>query len=101
MILQSSQQKNAAAASAVEERDKGKGKGRKRNENRLTELFQRPKEMPDMAPGLLFFIRRHLSRSSDLAATKAERATVRWGCKVIEKVLASVALGSSLSSNAM
>ena len=52
----------------------------------LLDIFLKPKEIPEMASGLRYFLRKVVSKS-DIAASKADRAVVKWGCKIASDAL--------------
>ena len=52
-----------------------------RNEKVLLDIFLKPKELPEMASGLRYFLKKIVSKT-DVAGSKADRAIVKWGCKV-------------------
>jgi nucleolar MIF4G domain-containing protein 1 len=61
-----------------------------RNEERLIEIFIKAKDVPDLAPGLRFFLKKVVSKT-DLAGSRQDSETVRWGCKVAGDVLKVIA----------
>ncbi|KAL8674505.1 MAG: hypothetical protein Q9168_001097 [Polycauliona sp. 1 TL-2023] len=64
-----------------------------RNESRLMETFAQVKGNPPLAQGLQRFLKKTVSRT-DIAGTKAENQTVKWGCRVASNALdAEVSLG--------
>lgn len=73
-----------------------KGSPAQRNENSLTKVFLKLKEAPESVPGLRYFLQR-IVRKTDVAGSEAENATVKWGCKVADGILAAVA--SALAEN--
>ncbi|CAD6564653.1 MAG: suppressor of glycerol defect [Alectoria sarmentosa] len=52
-----------------------------RNEKVLLDICLEPKEMPEMASGLRYFLTKVVSKT-DVAGSKVDQATVKWGCKV-------------------
>lgn len=52
-----------------------------RNEKVLLDIFLKPKEIPEMAGGLRYFLKKVVSKT-DVAGSKADQATVKWGCRV-------------------
>lgn len=52
-----------------------------RNEKTLLDIFLRPKETPEMASGIRYFLKKVVSKS-DIAGSRADQAVVKWGCKV-------------------
>lgn len=61
-----------------------------RNEERLIEIFIQAKYVPQLAPGLRFFLKKIVSKT-DVAGSKQDFDTVRWGCKVAGDVLKVIA----------
>lgn len=47
----------------------------------MLDIFFKPKELPEMASGLRYFLKKIVSKT-DVAGSKADRAIVKWGCKV-------------------
>ena len=62
---------------------------RSRDEKSLMEIFLTPKEMPDMARGLRYFLKRVVSKT-DIVGSKEEQETVRWGCRVARDTLKAI-----------
>lgn len=58
----------------------------RQKEGRLLRLFTRPKEMPELAQGMQYFLKK-VVRKTDLVANKEERDDVRLGCKVADSAL--------------
>jgi len=63
-----------------------------RDERALLEVIMRVNDAPQMATGLRYFLKKVVSKS-DLAGSKSDRDTVRWGCGVAADAL--VALSSA------
>lgn len=61
-----------------------------RNEERTMAIFLRLKEMPDTARGLQYFLKKVVSKT-DIAGSKEEMETVRWGCQVARDALKAIA----------
>ena len=57
------------------------GSDQSRNEKALVDIFLKPKEMPEMASGLRYFLKKVVSKT-DVAGSKVDQATVKWGCKI-------------------
>lgn len=66
-----------------------RGEKDRRDETVMMTLFLRPKEMPEMANGLRYFIKKVL-RKSQIAGSEADCAIVRWGCNVVADALATM-----------
>lgn len=64
--------------------------GETRNEERLVEIFVKAKDAPQLAPGLRFFLKKVVSKT-DVAGSRRDFETVRWGCKVAGDVLKVIA----------
>ncbi|KAI9830246.1 MAG: hypothetical protein M1819_005773 [Sarea resinae] len=62
-----------------------------RDERRLMEVFGRVDETPQLANGLQYFLRKVVSKT-DVAGSKADKETVRWGCKVAGEALGKTAM---------
>ena len=58
-------------------------------ERTLVDVFTAPKEMPDMARGLRYFVKKFVS-GSDVTGDGHDREVLKWGCKVAEKALQRV-----------
>lgn len=54
------------------------------------DIFLKPKEIPEMAGGLRYFLKKVVSKT-DVAGTKLDKATVKWGCKVASDALSVMA----------
>ena len=65
------------------------GEKDKRDETAIMKIFLRPKEMPEMANGLHYFIKKVL-RKSQIAGSEADCAIVKWGCNVVADALATM-----------
>ena len=61
-----------------------------RDEKSLIKVFLKPKEMPDMAQGLQYFLRKVVSKT-DIVNNKADLDTVKWGCRVARDALKAIA----------
>lgn len=57
------------------------GSNHSRNEKVLLDIFLKPKEIPEMASGLRFFLKKVVSKT-DVSGSKVDQATVKWGCKI-------------------
>ena len=64
--------------------------GESRNEKALMDLFLKPKEISEMAGGLRYFLKKVVSKT-DVAGSKQDNETVKWGCKVASDALSVVA----------
>ncbi|CAO1602814.1 suppressor of glycerol defect [Xanthoria calcicola] len=70
-----------------------KGVSGSRDESRVIETFVQANGNPGMAQGLQRFLKKTVSRT-DVAGTKADNETVKWGCRVAQNALdAVVSLG--------
>lgn len=67
----------------LQSQDKASGR---REEKALMDIFLRPKEIPDMARGLQYFLKTVVGKT-DIAGSKSDRDTVKWGCKVVRDSL--------------
>ena len=61
-----------------------------RNEKILLDIFLKPKEIPQMASGLRYFLKKVVSKT-DLAGSEADQAVVKWCCKVAYDALSVMA----------
>ncbi len=64
--------------------------GQSRNEKALMEIFLKPKEISEMAGGLRYFLKKVVSKT-DVAGSKVDNETVKWGCKVASDALSVMA----------
>lgn len=64
--------------------------GGSRNEKALMDIFLKPKEIPEMAGGLRYFLKKVVSKT-DVAGSTLDNETVRWGCKVASDALSVMA----------
>lgn len=60
-----------------------------RDEKSLIHIFLRPKEMPDMARGMQYFLKKVVSKT-DIAGNENDQQTVKWGCKVARDALKAI-----------
>lgn len=68
-----------------------KGTTGSRAEGRLVEIFAQAGSQPEMVKGLLYFLKKTVSRT-DVAGTKVDKETIKWGCRVARDVLRSMTL---------
>ena len=61
-----------------------------RNEKALLDVFLKSKEIAGMAQGLRYFLKKVVSKT-DVAGSKSEKETIKWGCKVAGDALAVIA----------
>ena len=61
-----------------------------RNEEPLVKIFVKAKDVPQLASGLRFFLKKVISKT-DVAGSRQDSETVRWGCKVAGDVLKVIA----------
>ena len=59
-----------------------------RNEKSLLAMFLKPKEIPHMASGLRYFLKK-VVRKTDIAGSKSDKETVIWACGIICDALAA------------
>lgn len=62
-----------------------------RDEKSLIHIFLRPKEMPDMARGMQYFLKKVVSKT-DIAGNEEDQQTVKWGCKVARDTLKAISV---------
>jgi len=62
-----------------------------RDEKSLIHIFLKPKEMPDMARGMQYFLKKVVSKT-DIAGNEEDRQTVKWGCKVARDTLKAISV---------
>lgn len=62
----------------------------KRDEKALMDIFMKTKDTSQVARGLQYFLKKVVS-NTDVAGGKAEKQTVRWGCKVAGDALTVIA----------
>lgn len=74
-----------------------KGAKDSRDETSVLEIFMQARGNPEMAKGLQYFLKKTVSKT-DVAGTKADKETVRWGCRAardaLEVAISSRAVGS-------
>lgn len=66
-----------------------RGVGGSREESRVIETFVQANGNPGMARGLQRFLKKTVSKT-DVAGTKADNETVKWGCRVARNALDAV-----------
>ena len=72
-----------------------KGVGDSSDESRLTEIFVQANGNAGLAQGLQRFLKKTVSRT-DVAGTKADSETVRWGCRVARNALDAVVSANTM-----
>lgn len=60
-----------------------------RDEKALESIFLKCSETPQVLKGLIFFLRKTVSKT-DIVTSKKDRKTVHWGCKVATRTLSSI-----------
>ena len=65
-----------------------------RSEASILDIFLKPKEMPEMARGLKYFLKKTVSKS-DIAGNKQDRETVKWGCRIASSALTGLISNTS------
>lgn len=65
------------------------GSDKSRNEKVLLDIFLTPKEIPEMASGLRYFLKKVVSKT-DVAGSKVDEAIVKWGCKIAGDALSVI-----------
>ena len=55
-------------------------------------IFLKLKTVPEMVRGLQYFMKKVVSRT-DVAGSKMDAATVKWGCKVAGETLGALVAG--------
>ena len=75
-------------ATAIMQSQEETGGGR--NERRIMDIFLRTKEIPGMARGLQYFLKKVVSKT-DIVGSKEKIETVKWGCQVARHALNAVA----------
>ena len=63
-----------------------RGADKDTNEKMLLEVFLRPKEIPEMANGLRYFLRKVVSKT-DIVGSEIDRAVIEWACEVVHDAL--------------
>ena len=58
----------------------------KKDKKPLNAIFLRSKDTPDLARGLQYFLKKVVSKT-DIAGSKQDTETVRWGCKIARDAL--------------
>lgn len=64
--------------------------GGSRNEKALMDIFLKPKEISEMAGGLRYFLKKVVSKT-DVAGSRMDNETVKWGCRVASDALSVMA----------
>ena len=67
------------------------GADKGRNEKVLLEVFLRPKEMPEMANGLRYFLKKVVSKT-DIVESEVDQAVIKWACKVVFDALSAITI---------
>ncbi|KAL9104350.1 MAG: hypothetical protein Q9163_000696 [Psora crenata] len=62
---------------------------KRRNEAAVLDIFMKPKEMPQMASSLQFFLKKVVGKS-DVAGSQRDRQIVKWGAKVAGDALSAI-----------
>lgn len=66
-----------------------KGVNGSRDESRVIETFVQAQSNTELSKGLQYFLKKTVSKT-DVAGSKADKETVRWGCRVARKALDAV-----------
>ncbi|KAL8950233.1 MAG: hypothetical protein Q9222_003722 [Ikaeria aurantiellina] len=74
-----------------------KGKEGSRDEARIADVFMKAKENPDTAEGLQYFLKKTVSKT-DVAGTKADKETIKWGCRVARDALNTVIVSQTATT---
>ena len=61
-----------------------------RNEQSLLNIFMTVKDIPELARGLQYFLRK-VVKKTDVASSKQDKATLKWGCMLIGDALTAIA----------
>ncbi|PGH04115.1 hypothetical protein AJ80_08577 [Polytolypa hystricis UAMH7299] len=88
VILQTQQKK--MMKEGTKEKKKAAVSEEELDEKPLVDVFMRARETPQVTRGLIYFIRKVVSKS-DVVASKREKVVVKWGCKVAVDTLRIVA----------
>lgn len=59
---------------------------REKDEQAIIELFLQCRDIPSLATGLQYFTKKVVSKT-DIAGSRADRETVKWGCMVADGAL--------------
>lgn len=86
-IIQQSQK--SKKASKKKKADKSKSADSPKDEEALMQIFLRVQDTPHIAKGLIYFLRKVVSKS-DIPATEQEQKLIRWGCNVSVDALKAV-----------
>lgn len=84
-IIQQSQKK----AQKKQKTDKSGSEEAPKDEESLMQIFVRVQEAPHIAKGLIFFLRKVVSKT-DIVASEKEQKVVRWGCNVAVDALKAI-----------
>ncbi|KAL8818585.1 MAG: hypothetical protein Q9223_002810 [Gallowayella weberi] len=66
-----------------------KGVHGSRDESKIVETFVSARSNAELSKGLQYFLRKTVSRT-DVAGTKADKETVKWGCRIARRALEAV-----------
>ena len=75
------------------------GSYKTRTEKALLDIFLKPKEIPEMASGLRYFMKKVVSKT-DVAGSEVDQTIVKWGCKVACDALLVMATPQNRASSA-
>ena len=66
-----------------------RGSDRSRNEKLLLDIFLKPKETPEMASGLRYFLKKVVSKT-DVAGSKVDQAVIKRACLMASDALSTM-----------
>ncbi|KAJ5288978.1 hypothetical protein N7478_002008 [Penicillium angulare] len=86
-IIQQSQKSKKSKKEKKE--DKSASSELPRDEESLMKIFMRVQETPHIAKGIIFFLRKEVSKS-DLLESESDQKMIRWGCNVAIDALKAI-----------
>lgn len=89
MIITIIQQSQKSKKSQKKKKEKSSSEEAVKDEESLMQIFMRVQETPHVAKGLIFFIRKVVSKT-DLLADEKEQKMIRWGCNVAVDALKAI-----------
>ncbi|MCJ1359756.1 MAG: suppressor of glycerol defect [Icmadophila ericetorum] len=84
VILQSRQNSSSSRGSS-----NTTSSNNQRNEEALINIFMKLKTVPEMVRGLQYFLKKVVSKT-DVAGSKTNTATVKWGCRIAANALGAL-----------
>ncbi|PLB40958.1 MIF4G domain-containing protein [Aspergillus candidus] len=89
-VIQQSQKAKTAAKKSKKDKKEGQDVESERDERALIDIFLRTRETPQIAKGLIFFLRKVVAKT-DIVSSSKEQKMVKWGCGAAVDALKVVA----------